>query len=158
VRLDEKRIPTLNVAGNGGKEKTLAPMFSGYTYVNEPLYDFQNIEDSTDMIEAKKQADCQWFDLGKYHNLPASQRQIKMTFILHKEGVIDCVFYIPLGDMLDLLCSDPDYRKHGWTQENIEVCAALKRSYPSMQVKVKLGVRGFYKKYQNTLKTAYIAS
>jgi hypothetical protein len=155
VRLDETIMPSLNVGGRGGKEKMLAPAFPDYIFVNEPLYDFQHREDPTDILEVKKQANCQWFDIGKYHNLSPTQRKIKMTFILHEGGGIQSVFHIPLGDMLDLLCSDPAYRKHGWTQENIEECAVLKRKFPSMQVKVKLAVKTFYKKHQNCVTTVY---
>ena len=158
MQLDEKKIPALNIAGYGGCEKTLAPIFLGYKHVDKPLHDFEHCKNPTDMIEVKKQVNCQWFDIGKYHDISPHERQIKMTFALHKEGRIITLFYIPLGKMLELLCSDPEYRKYGWTQENIEECAALKRSFPSMQVKVKLPVKTFYKKYQRSVETVYTVS
>jgi len=65
---------------------------------------------------------------------------------------------VSLGDMLDILCSDSEHQKSGWTLDNIQQCSILKNKYPSMQVKVKLNVKSFYKKYKKQLETLYIAS
>ena len=139
--IDESMVLGLNIGGRGGKEASLLALFPDYERVSAPLYDFVNAKDSKDRIETKKQANCQWFDIGKYHNLSDDEKKINMMFLVH-----------------DILCSDPDHQKSGWTFENIQQCAILKNKYPSMQVKVKLNVKSFHKKYEKQLETLYISS
>ena len=103
--IDESMVLGLNIGGRGGKEASLLALFPDYERVSAPLYDFVNAKDSKDRIETKKQANCQWFDIGKYHNLSDDEKK-----------------------------------------------------YPSMQVKVKLNVKSFHKKYEKQLETLYISS
>ena len=156
--IDESMVLGLNIGGRGGKEASLLALFPDYERVSAPLYDFVNAKDSKDRIETKKQANCQWFDIGKYHNLSDDEKKINMMFLVHDKGTIKHIFRVNLGDMLNILCSDPDHQKSGWTFENIQQCAILKNKYPSMQVKVKLNVKSFHKKYEKQLETLYISS
>jgi len=148
----------LNIGGRGGKEASLLALFPDYERVSAPLYDFVNVKNSKDRIETKKQANCQWFDIGKYHDLSGDEKKINMMFLVHDKGTIKHIFRVNLGNMLNILCSDPDHQKSGWTFENIQQCAILKNKYPSMQVKVKLNVKSFHKKYEKQLETLYISS
>ena len=156
--IDEKVVLDLNIGGRGGKEASLLPLFPNYERVSAPLYDFVNSKDSKDRIETKKQANCQWFDIGKYHDLSEDDKGISMMFLVHDKGTIKHIFRVSLGDMLNILCSDPEHQKSGWTFDNIEQCSILKSKYSSMQVKVKLNVKSFYKKYKKQLETLYIGS
>jgi hypothetical protein len=158
VVIDESVILNLNIGGRGGKEASLLPLFPDYKRVSAPLYDFVSSKDSKDRIETKKQANCQWFDVGKYHNLSEEDKNISMMFLVHDKGAIKHIFRVSLGDMLDILCSDSEHQKSGWTFDNVQQCSILKNKYPSMQVKVKLNVKSFYKKYKKQLETLYIAS
>ena len=154
--INKKIINTLNIGGRGGKESVLLPLLPEYERTSAPLYDFVSSHDPSDRIETKKQANCQWFDIGKYYNLSSAECQIKMMFLIHDKGSINLIFFVSLGKMLDLLCSDPEWQKHGWTADNIKTCSELKESFPSMQVKVKLSVKSFYKKYHNHFETVYV--
>ena len=154
MQIDERVIPSIDVSGRGGKESHLMPLLPDYKRVNESLFDFISCE-GDERLEIKKQANLQWFDVGKYHNLSEADRQIKMTFLLHKGGLIRLIFYIELGEMLDILCADPKWRKHGWTKENIKTCHDQKLKFASMQAKVQLGVKKFYEKYHNKVETVW---
>ena len=156
--IDEKVVLGLNIGGRGGKEASLLPLFPDYERVSAPLYDFVNSKDSKDRIETKKQANCQWFDIGKYHDLSEDDKGISMMFLVHDKGTIKHIFRVSLGNLLDILCSDPEHQKSGWTFDNIEQCSILKSKYPSMQVKVKLNVKSLYKKYEKQLETLYVGS
>jgi len=158
VIIDEKVVLGLNIGGRGGKEASLLPLFPDYERVSAPLYDFVNSKDSKDRIETKKQANCQWFDIGKYHDLSEDDKGISMMFLVHDKGTIKHIFRVSLGNLLDILCSDPEHQKSGWTFDNIEQCSILKSKYPSMQVKVKLNVKSLYKKYEKQLETLYVGS
>ena len=78
-----------------------------------------------------------------------------MAFLMHKEGLIRLIFFVELGEMLDILCADPKWRRHGWTKENIKTCHDQKLKFPSMQAKVKLEVKKFYEKYHNKVRTVW---
>ena len=152
--IDERVIPSINVGGRGGKESNLVSLFPDYRRVNESLFDFISCE-GDERLEIKKQTNLQWFDVGKYHNLSEDDRQIKMAFLMHKEGLIRLIFFVELGEMLDILCADPKWRRHGWTKENIKTCHDQKLKFPSMQAKVKLEVKKFYEKYHNKVRTVW---
>ena len=157
--INDSRISTLNIKGRVGKEAEILSLFPEYERVSAALYDFVNSSDPDDKLETKKQANCQWFDVGKYHDIDVTgDTNINMVFLVHKDGVIQHIFRVTLGDMLDILCTDPEFQKDGWTFENIKDCSIKKKQFPSMQVKVKLNVKSFYKKHQNKLETLYVAS
>ena len=75
--LDLTAIADLRVGGRGGKESVLGPMLCGWRRVSAALYDYE-IDTLTDVVrvEVKKQADLQWFDVGKYFNLSPGDRTI----------------------------------------------------------------------------------
>ena len=157
MRINENAVSKLNIGGRGGKEAEILSLFPDYERTSAALYDFVNSSDPDDKLETKKQANCQWFDIGKYHDIDVTgDADINMVFLVHKDGNIQHIFRVKLGEMLDMLCNDPEYQSHGWTFENIKDCSIKKSQFPSMQVKVKLNVKSFYKKYQNQLETLYI--
>ena len=125
-----KQIPsTINVGGQGGAEKKILPALPGYSRINEELYDFIN-ESKTSRVELKKQANTQWFDVGKYHDLSDHDRSVTMLFLLHKDGIPTSVHTISLGEMLDTLTNDKQFQKDGWDWDLIKVesacCQTLK--------------------------------
>jgi len=155
IHINEIKVANVNLAGRGGKEKQIKDIFTTNkivpTRVNAALYD---LEQGNYKIELKKQADTQWFDIGKYHKLNSEDRKILMTFILTsrgrksdscKAGFVEKIFCINLGDMLDILTTTTEYKKWGWTHQNIETCYNQKKNYPTQQAKVKIEVRKFFK-------------
>ena len=133
----------VNLGGKGGKEKLLKKVFLKSQRINAPLFDI--VDANGDLRELKKQANVQWFDVGKYHLLSSQDRDIIMTFIMHDKGKIQKITEIKLGKMLDLLCGSAEYRKWGWTKSNIQMCHIQKTKYPTQQAKVKVEVKKFFK-------------
>lgn len=147
IRVDPVAVRDVNVAGRGGKEAMLRRVFPGLQPEGEPLWD------ATDPItgvrvEFKKQANLQWFDIGKYHGLTDDEQRIRMVFILHHEGVIDQIFSLDLGDMLRILTRSPDHNEDGWSRETIAEAKSLKDRHPRLQLKVPLKVRQFFKSHE----------
>tara|TARA_Y100000310_G_C20225620_1_gene597766 strand:- start:84 stop:569 length:486 start_codon:yes stop_codon:yes gene_type:complete len=147
VRLNKKLLGKINVSGKGGAEKLFLTVLSeGWERVSQSLYDFVN-RDTKRKMELKKQANQQWFDVWKYHNLSDDDRQILMTFLVHKDGIVDYVWSIALGDMIDTLLSDDEYTKDGWTSDNLADEYKKKQLYPGRQSKSPLKVKKFVEKY-----------
>ena len=142
----------VNLSGRGGKETLLSKVFENTQRVNAELYDLKDTDGS--LLELKKQADTQWFDAGKYHDLSKINKQIEMVFILTskgrksdpvKKGMIEKIFTIKLGHLLEILTSTKKYQKWGWEWPNIQLCYEQKQKYPSQQAKVKIEMRDFLK-------------
>ena len=133
----------VRIDGKGGKEKILARVFPKSQRHNAALFDL--VDNTGHPRELKKQANTQWFDIGKYHLVSPAEKDILMTFIMHDKGKIQSIFEIKLGEMLDLLTSNKEYRKWGWTSSNMQMCAKQKKLYPTQQAKVKVEVKKFYK-------------
>lgn len=147
MRLDEKLLGKINVGGKGGAEKLFLTVLSeGWERVSASLYDFVN-RATRRKIELKKQANQQWFDVWKYHDLSEDDRQILMTFLVHKKGAVEYVWSIALGDMIDTLLSDDEYTKDGWTADNLADEYKKKQMYPGRQSKSPLKVKKFVDKY-----------
>jgi len=147
VRLNKKLLGKINVSGPGGAEKLFLPVLSeDWERVSASLYDFVN-RSTRRKIELKKQANQQWFDVWKYHNLSDDDRQILMTFLVHKNGAIEYVWSIGLGDMIDILLGDDEYTKDGWTSDNLADEYKKKQMYPGRQSKSPLKVKKFVDKY-----------
>jgi len=140
----------VNLGGKGGKEKSLKRVFLKSQSINAPLFDI--IDANGELRELKKQANTQWFDIGKYHLLSTQNKDIMMTFIMHEKGKIQKIMEIKLGKMLDLLCGSKKYRGWGWTKSNIEMCYLQKAKYPSQQAKVKVEVKKFFTENKKELR------
>lgn len=147
LQLDRSAVPLVDVGGRGGKEAMLARLFPRLEARNEALWDAHDPETDA-YVEFKKQADLQWFDIGKYHRLKPEHERIRMVFILHRQGVIDRIFAIDLGDLLRLLTSSPEHRDDGWCWETIAQASALKQAHPRLQLKVPLKVRAFFEAHR----------
>ena len=155
IIINKNKVANVNLAGRGGKEKQITEIFTtnniGCTRINESLYD---IVQGTHRIELKKQADTQWFDIGKYHEISDIDKDIDMVFVLTskgrkndicKAGYVEKIFSIKLGELLDILISGKTYNDWGWTLDNIKTCHQQKIKYPTQQAKVKIEVRKFFK-------------
>ena len=152
--INKQILSTINVGGQGGAEKKILPALPGYSRINEELYDFIN-ESKTSRVELKKQANTQWFDVGKYHDLSDHDRTVTMLFLLHKDGIPTSVHTISLGEMLDTLTNDKEFQKDGWDWDLIKVESALKEAFPKRQSKVPLKVRDFIDKYHYKFQRHY---
>lgn len=148
LKLDSRAVSLVDVSGRGGKEAMLARLFPGLEARNGALWDACDPASGV-YVEFKKQANLQWFDIGKYHRLTPEHERIRMVFILHHQGVIDQIFAIGLGDLLRLLTSSPQHRDDGWCWETIEQASAMKRAHPRLQLKVPLKVRAFFEDHQH---------
>jgi len=137
--LDIERVDEVNLAGKGGRERHVAILLPNWTRVNAPLYDFE-IENrgETLRIEVKKQADLQWFDSGKYHQLNRQDRDIRILFLIHKKGRIDIIAVACLGEFLDWLLENR--KSDGWNEEVLRIGSDFKRRFPSLQFKVRVYV------------------
>jgi hypothetical protein len=150
ININEAKILEVNLGGRGGKESLLSEVFSDIKRTDEELFDA--IDQDGIKLEFKKQANTQWFDAGKYHNLSEADRSILMTFILTTKaskrknieaGLIDKIFTISLGDFLDTLTTSEKHKKDGWELSNIETCYEQKKKYKTQQAKLKVDVRAF---------------
>jgi hypothetical protein len=152
IKINKLAAQAANLAGKGGKEYLLKKVFEiegvDCKRVNAPLYDF--IQGGS-RLEFKKQANVQWFDIGKYHNLKKEDKSIDMVFVVTSKGrvndlptgEIEWIVAIKLGTMIHLLLNDEKYRALGWTKENFKTCHEQKRKYPTQQAKVQLEMRSF---------------
>jgi len=145
--LNKSVLSRIDMSGRGGAEKQFAPAMPEYKRVNQPLHDFVN-EKTGHRRELKKQQNLQWFDIGKYHKLTRADKEIGMVFAIHKNKLVQEVYEISLGKMLNLLVKDKEFRAAGWTLENIAACHALKIRHPTMQVKMPLKVKVLISKYE----------
>ena len=89
-------------------------------------------------MEVKKQANLQWFDSGKYHNLNRGDRDIRILFLIHEKGRIDLIAVTCLGELLDWLFKNR--ASDGWNEEVLRVGADFKRRFPSLQFKARVHV------------------
>ena len=155
IKFNEKAnrsfVDNINLSGRGGAEKKLLSLFcDGTKQINAPLYDFIQLDGTK--IECKKQENTQWFDIGKYHNLSEEDKNIMMLFILHNKGKInDKLYYIPLGEFLNLCCNDTELAEYGWTWKQIKRQYEAKQESPKIQSKACIRVKSFVKKYEKQL-------
>ena len=153
LKVKKKLIKEVNIGGKGGKERIISKCFVGLTREDHPLYDA--VDKAKEKHEFKKQANLQWFDTGKYYNLSEEERRIWVNFLLHEQGKIQSVYSIRLGELIQTLTSDPEYHKDGWTMDSLRQDYEMKQKYPSKQVKTRLKVKQFVKKYSNKVKKIY---
>ena len=165
IKVNKIKAQKANLSGKGGKEYLLKEVFTiqgiKCKLDSEPLYDFIQGEHK---LEFKKQADVQWFDVGKYHNLKEKDKNIDMVFIVTSKGKVDKIpkgeiIYIAtmrLGTMIHLLLNNEKYNKLGWTKENLKTCHEQKLKYPTQQAKVKLEVRNFLRENRPYMKALFV--
>lgn len=134
--IDLDAISTINLSGRGGKEVLVGSLLPGWSRVSEALYDYTKTSHCL-RAEIKKQANLQWFDVGKYHDISDSDRGIWMIFINHEDGYISSILACTLGKFCDSLLSTPRYQKLGWHQDVFSVAHKFKRDFPALQFKVK---------------------
>jgi len=141
LKVNRQAIVGANLGGRGGKEKQLKKLFENdLTIINAPLYDAE--DERGHKYEFKKQKDLQWFDIGKYHDLSPSDKEINMVFVVYKTEVT-FIAVIKLGCFIDRMTTTAKYHPLGWTKENIKEMYNRKKLYPSFQTKAKLKVREF---------------
>ena len=117
LEINENQIMSANLSGRGGKEGAVLSLFvDDLTRVNDVLFDA--IDSNGNKFEFKKQANLQWFDIGKYYNLTEEEKNINMVFLLHKDGKLEKVAIIKLGKFIERLTSSPKHEEDGWTQKN----------------------------------------
>ncbi len=165
IKINIKEAQKANLGGRGGKEFLLKKVFTipglKCRIQDSPLYDFVQ---GSRKLEFKKQANTQWFDVGKYHNLTKEDSNIDMVFVVTSKGKSDGIptgeiMYIAtmkLGTMIHLLLNNDKYSVLGWTKENFATCNEQKKKYPTQQAKVKLKVRSFLKENTPYMKALFV--
>tara|TARA_Y100001972_G_scaffold111127_1_gene143565 strand:+ start:426 stop:899 length:474 start_codon:yes stop_codon:yes gene_type:complete len=157
MKLNESLIKGVNISGQGGSEKKLAPLMSsvGFVRTSMPLYDFINHE-TGEKIEIKKQSGAQWLDLSKYADMTDEDRKITMWFVMHNKGAIDGIYSIKLGAFIDMLCEDPRYFSSGFDWSTIRDLARLRKKHKSLQTKAGVNIRKLIlKEYPNSFNRLY---
>ena len=149
ITINRQEVTSVNLSGKGGKERLLNRVFEGIVRKSESLYDA--ITPNGTKLEFKKQANTQWFDAGKYHNISKEDESILMTFVViskatknRKAGEIDYIFTMQLVDFLEILTSTKKHQDDGWERDNIETCYNQKKRYKTQQAKIKVDIRDFY--------------
>jgi hypothetical protein len=138
--IDLTKVPSVQLAGRGGREQELRTLLPGWTRVNAPLHDYEIVHlGHVIRLEVKKQSDLQWFDSGKYYHLNEQDRRIYMLFLLHQNGLIDTVAVTLLGSLIDWLTQHR--ASDGWNPEVVRLGADFKSRYPSLQFKAPVHVR-----------------
>ena len=131
-------------------------MLPGWKRAHEKLYDYEHLDYKPKLrLEIKKQANLQWFDVGKYHQLSEEDKKIFVLFVNHLNGEIQLLLLIQLGDLIDWLCSEDSYKKLGWNDEVFSRAFEFKDKYPALQFKVKLEVLGAYRKAPHRFEVLY---
>lgn len=142
LEINENQIMSANLSGRGGKEGAVLSLFvDDLTRVNDVLFDA--IDSNGNKFEFKKQANLQWFDIGKYYNLTEEEKNINMVFLLHKDGKLEKVAIIKLGKFIERLTSSPKHEEDGWTQKTIRFMYEIKKIHPRFQTKAPLKVKRF---------------
>ena len=137
--IDLARVDEVNLAGRGGRERDVSILLSSWVRVNAPQHDYEiDNHGETLRMEVKKQANLQWFDSGKYHNLNRRDRDIRILFLIHNQGRIDLVAVTCLGEFLDWLFKNR--ASDGWNEEVLRIGADFKIRFPSLQFKARAHV------------------
>lgn len=129
-----EEIPNISIGGRGGHEKLISRIFINVKRVNTALYDYEiEYRNKRYKIEVKKQADVQWFDSGKYHNISDDDKSIIFVFIFHEDGKINRITATTLGEFIEWMKKNNE--KDGWCDEVIKSGALFKIKYPTLQFK-----------------------
>lgn len=143
-----QKLSSVNLKGYGGKEGILSSILSkmdGWERTSHKLYDYRN--DMLDcLVECKKQADLQWLDPSKYHDLSREDRVIRFLFIVvDKKGFVDLVFSVSTGDLIDRF----------WSKDHVRDAYEYIRKYPKDQIKSSMKTRKFYAENRDIVTTIY---
>jgi hypothetical protein len=143
-----RKLSSVNLKGYGGKEGILSSILSkmdGWERTSHKLYDYRN--DMLDcLVECKKQADLQWLDPSKYHDLSREDRAIRFLFIVvDKKGFVDLVFSVSTGDLIDRF----------WSKDHVRDAYEYIRKYPKDQIKSSMKTRKFYAENRDIVSTIY---
>ena len=143
-----RKLSSVNLKGYGGKEGILSSILSkmdGWERTSHKLYDYRN--DMLDcLVECKKQADLQWLDPSKYHNLSREEKAIRFLFIVvDKKGFVDLVFSVSTGDLIDRF----------WSKDHVRDAYEYIRKYPKDQIKSSMKTRKFYADNLDIVSTIY---
>tara|TARA_Y100001963_G_scaffold159307_1_gene262449 strand:- start:43 stop:516 length:474 start_codon:yes stop_codon:yes gene_type:complete len=148
IKINERKVKTINISGRGGKEALLSSIFPSFQRKDAALYDL--VDTAGNKIELKKQRDVQWFDAGKYHNLSDEQKLINMVFVMHEEGKVQQIMSMTLGSMLEILTTNKTYKTWGWEWDNIKMCHLQKTKFPTQQAKIQIKVKKFFNENKNS--------
>lgn len=149
-------IQNLNVSGRGGKEKDISQIFHNANRVSAALYDYE-IKDGVNLyrIEIKKQANDQWFDIRKYHNLGKNEQEILMLFMIHQDDQVKTIAIIPLGRLLEILLTHSEFKRYGWSPKVIRIAQELYNECPELQFKAKLKMLPFITNFRDEFQIIY---
>jgi len=151
-------IHNLQISGRGGKEKDISSIFSNANRVSAALYDYEIVDgENLYHIEIKKQANDQWFDIRKYHNLSKHEQEILMLFVIHQDNQIKTVAIIQLGRLLEILLTHDEFKRYGWSPKVIKIAQELHDECPELQFKAKLKVLHFVKNFRDEFQIIYSA-
>ena len=141
-------LSRVNLKGYGGKESILSSILSkvdGWERSSHRLYDYRN-DMLGCLVECKKQADLQWLDPSKYHNLSRDEEEIRFLFIvLDKGGRVEIVFSVRTIDLVNRF----------WSQDHVRDAYEYICKYPKDQIKSSMKTRKFYAKNQDIITTIY---
>ncbi len=156
THIDTTALDSLSIGGRGGKETHIGAILPGWRRVGGALHDYElDTAEGTLQLELKKQANLQWFDVGKYFELSAQSRLIWLLFVVHDDGVVTLLLAVRLGDFTDFLCSTPKFQKLGWNNDVFQTAARFKTLYPALQFKVKAEVLSLYRAYPELFELIY---
>ena len=151
-----KDIPLIDLSGKGGKESLMATLLPGWKRVPEELFDYEMDAVSGILrVELKKQRNEQWFDVGKYYDLSADDRNIWLLFVIHSQGRITHLLAVKLGCFVDFLCVHPEMQKVGWNAVVFQTAKIFKDKYPSLQFKVSAKILTLYKNHPEIFELIY---
>lgn len=143
-----RKLSSVNLKGYGGKEGILSSILSrveGWERASHRLYDYKN-DMLGCLVECKKQANLQWLDPSKYHNLSRVELNICFMFILvDKSGFVDLVFSVKTKDLIERF----------WSKEHVKDAYEYIRKYPKDQIKSSIKTRKFYAENQDIVTTIY---
>ena len=143
-----RKLSSVNLKGYGGKESILSSILStvdGWERSSHKLYDYKN-DLLGCLVECKKQADLQWLDPSKYHNLSRREKEIRFLFIVvDKRGFVDLVFSVRTDDLIERF----------WSKDHVRDAYEYIRKYPKDQIKSSIKTRKFYAENQDIVTTIY---
>ena len=62
---------------------------------------------------------------------------------------------IQLGKFIDALCNDPEFKKNGWTRDDIYLAHVQKKKYPTLEYKASVHIPKFLKRHGEKCKVYY---
>ena len=143
-----RKLSSVNLKGYGGKEGILSSILSkmdGWERTSHKLYDYRN-DMLGCLVECKKQANLQWLDPSKYHNLSREEADIRFMFIVvDKRGFVDFVFSVRTEDLVDRF----------WSKDHVRDAYEYIRKYPKDQIKSSMKTRKFYAENRDIVSTIY---